>query len=162
MNQYLKIFLRVSLFLLLFGGAVYSETVYICNGEGEGGSVLFSDKPCKSGSGQSLQFPDTYSQGEGLSELEREQLEEIRARENGKSRETVKLAPPEAVPDDKPPSRAASDSEFDRAACQKAEEDLKKWNKIMSLGYLPEQQEAMETEQQKRILKYQKTCAGRQ
>lgn len=158
----MKIIIPVLLTVLLSAQPAYTETVYVCNGEGEGGSILFSDKPCKSGEGQSLYFPDTYSSGEGLSELEREQLEEIQARENVQNRETVKLTPSEDELDARPQTKAASDTAFDKAACQEAEESLGKWHKIMSLGYLPEQKETMEAELQKRTGIREQTCARKQ
>lgn len=144
--------------LPLVGQPAIAETVYMCNGEGEGGSTLFSDKPCRSGQGQTLHFPDVYTTGEGLSELERQQLEEIQARESEQGRETVKLTPEEEETPASPQKATVNKSEFDPQACRNAEEGLKQWNRIMSLGYLPEQKETMEAEQQKRINNRNRLC----
>lgn len=128
-----------------------SEIVYVCEGEGEGGSILYSEKPCKSTKGVTLHFPDSYSVGEGLSDLEKRNLSAIEARE--REEKESGLAPVETED-----TTLAESKPVDEEECDKAKADLKQWEKVMSLGYLPEKKEYYYGELQKRIRTRDDAC----
>lgn len=140
----IQIFVLAAVFAGLSCRAAYSETVYVCEGEGEGGSTLYSEKPCKSTEGVTLHFPDSYSVGEGLSDLEKRNLSAIEARER---QEKEKDSEPVSETED---ATLAKSKPVDKEECDKAKAGLKQWEKVMSLGYLPEEKEYYLGELQKR------------
>jgi len=142
----------VAIFAALSCQTTYSETVYVCEGEGEGGSTLYSEKPCKSTEGITLHFPDSYSVGEGLSDLEKRNLSAIEAREQ---RENEKKSEPVSEAED---ATLAKSKLADPEECDKAKADLKQWEKVMSLGYLPEEKEYYLGELQKRTRMRDDAC----
>jgi len=137
--------------LCLVAPVSHSATVYKCEGEGEGGSTLFSESPCKNQKGQKLYYQENYPVGEGLSDLELQQLQEIEAKERQMGLEKNQAAQQNTQ------TQKTLVNEINKQDCEAADMTVKEWQKIMSLGYPDEVSNYYQDELRKRnAIKYEK------
>jgi len=139
--------------ILWFGApSTNAATVYKCIGEGEGGSTLFSENPCKNQKGQKLYYQDDYQPGKGLSDLELQQLQEIEAKE-----QQMELERNQAEQQNNQTQKILVD-EHSKHKCEMADQAVKEWQKIMSLGYPEEAASNYQDELRKRNARKYEIC----
>lgn len=125
--------------LLLFSTSTISATAYKCNKDG---ITVFSDKPCDGVVSEEIYIQDHFTEGETLRPEELEMLREIEEKE----RKLLEEAKPEVQQPEDISEKSPEKTKINQDECNKATEDLKKWQKVMSLGYPPEEEEYYQQE----------------
>lgn len=119
----------------IYPATCYSATVFKCL---KNGHTVFSDKPCEGVKNEKVYINENFTEGESLRPDELKMLKEIEEKEKKTAEETAEQQAPEE-PVKNTAAQNQAKPEIDEEACKEATEDLKQWQRIMSLGYPPEE-----------------------
>lgn len=141
--------------LILYSTGSYPATAFKCT---QRGVTVFSDKPCDGAKSEEVYINDSFTNGESLRPDELKMLKEIEEKEKQTANESAQQPVPREAVKNKAAQNQAKPV-IDKNACKKATEDLKQWQKVMSLGYPPEESENYIQEYRKKA-DTQKTSCG--
>ena len=144
--------LSISIFIV--PATVYSATAYKCITENN--VTVFSDKPCTGKQSEQIYIHEHFTEGETLRPDELKMLREIEERE--KKQSSDETSDPE-IPD---ASSVKTDSTpaIDREGCEKAANELQEWQRVMKLGYKPEESDYYITELNTRMQNKTEKCGS--
>ena len=132
----------------------HSATAYKCITEDN--VTVFSDKPCAGKKSEQVYIHEHFTEGETLRPDELKMLREIEEREKQQS-------PDETSEPETPDTRSAETEtapEIDEEACEKATSELEEWQRVMKLGYKPEESEYYISELNTRLQNKAEKCGA--
>ena len=130
----------------------HSATAYKCITEDN--VTVFSDKPCAGEQSEQIYIHENFSEGDTLRPDEVKMLREIEEREK-------QQLPDEPVEPEIPDTGTAEIKTvpaIDREACEQATHELQAWQRVMKLGYLPEENDYYITELNTRMQNKAEKC----
>lgn len=117
-----------------------SATAYKCITENN--VTVFSDKPCAGKQSEQIYIHEHFTEGETLRPDELKMLRDIEEREKQQSQEEVSDP---GIPDASS-AKTTDVPPIDKEACEKATSELQEWQRVMKLGYKPEESDYYITE----------------
>ena len=131
-----------------------SATAYKCITDNN--VTVFSDKPCAGKQSEQIYIHEHFTEGETLRPDELKMLKEIEEREKQQSvDEVLKPENPDAGTKNTEPAPV-----IDKEACENATHELSEWQRIMKLGYQPEESEYFITELNTRMNNKMEKCGS--
>ena len=121
---------------ILYSTSSYPATAFKCI---KRGVTVFSDKPCDGTKSEKVYINDRFTEGESLRPDELKMLKEIEEKEKQTAVDSAEKESPQNQPTENTAAQNQVKPVIDKKECKKATEDLKHWQKIMSLGYPPEE-----------------------
>ena len=140
--------------VLVIPMVAHSATAYKCVTENN--VTVFSDKPCTGKQQEQIYIQDHFTEGETLRPDELKMLKEIEERE--KQQQSDETSEPEITSAE--PAKTETGPVIDQEACKKATEDLSEWQRIMKLGYKPEESDYFITELNTRMQNKAEKCGS--
>ena len=131
-----------------------SATAYKCITENN--VTVFSDKPCAGSQSEEIYIHEHFTEGETLRPDELKMLREIEEREKQQSADEI-LKP--EIPDASA-AKTEPAPEIDTEACEKATNELLEWQRVMKLGYQPEESDYFITELNTRMNNKAEKCGS--
>lgn len=135
----------------LYSATSIPATAFKCTKDG---ITIFSDKPCEGTVSEEIYIQDHYTEGETLRPEELEMLKEIEEKERKQLEEANTEVPQTETVSETQPEKP----QFKQEDCDKATADLKQWQKVMSLGYPPEEDEIYQREYKTKYEIQKKSC----
>ena len=146
------VILALFIFSLMIPVMTFSATAYKCITENN--VTVFSDKPCAGKQSEQIYIHEHFTEGETLRPDELKMLREIEEREKQQSQEEI-LEP--EIPDASA-KKIKIDPVIDKGACEKATNELSEWQRVMKLGYKPEESDYYITELNSRMSNKAEKC----
>lgn len=139
---------------LITPATTLSATAYKCINDNN--VTVFSDKPCAGKQSQQIYIHEHFTEGETLRPDELKMLREIEERDKQHTADEV-------VEPEVPETSSARNKPVpvvDREACEKATNELSEWQRIMKLGYQPEESDYFITELNTRMNNKMEKCGS--
>ena len=139
--------------LFWYSTALPAATAFKCTKDGV---TVFSDKPCDGSNIEEVYIHENFTEGQTLRPKERRMLIEIEEKEKQMAEENQPEPPVEEANTQETQTKAKP--VIDKEQCKKATADLKQWQKVLALGYPPEESEYYLGEYKKKSDHQKESC----